>query len=557
MADEELLHKIQGLGDLDLAALLCLISREHCIIGTEPEAMDDLVAELQLVATETFNLKPTVVSLNASTTLDDFAASILLPTTQTPSRSSSPLHVRNTSAAAQDSYFQASHQHRSSALSPLTPISNPSQAGPGSSPTPTPSNNTNVASGSYAGAGATSAAAVAAGGIGGGPQIANVVLARDLDRAPKAVQIQALELLRTRRLFTRTSVQAAPKQFLFVAVLAIPSGGQPIAGRLADHLNDFFYLAHWHDPLAGFAHLDDGAAEGDDDYYYYDDDAGGKRGKGAGPGGYGNNGPTPGSPYLGTEKGNAAADASRDVDSDESVVHRRPSRTHTPMNEPAPPQTPVRGPRQSRRSKGKKDKKVYGRDSGDGYYYEESIDPRRRARSTATANATPPPPPPPSPFIAEADLTTLSMASRAVTVDIDVLRYQMNLVTFLRMHRAVGLGVGVPASPTSPLSPSALSATSSSAGISPTGGPAATRHLDTLVQGMAALHGLSYATPALVRLAMRKIYLHRLRVVRDPALEERSVQWGSDADTVARLLLDGVGPDDIMDDVEEMVEAPV
>jgi hypothetical protein len=49
MADEELLSKIHGLGDLDLAALLCLINREHCIISTEPEALDDLVEELQLV----------------------------------------------------------------------------------------------------------------------------------------------------------------------------------------------------------------------------------------------------------------------------------------------------------------------------------------------------------------------------------------------------------------------------------------------------------------------------------------------------------------------------
>ena len=49
MADEEVLQKVQGLGDLDLAALLCLMSREHCIISTEPEYLDDLVEELQLV----------------------------------------------------------------------------------------------------------------------------------------------------------------------------------------------------------------------------------------------------------------------------------------------------------------------------------------------------------------------------------------------------------------------------------------------------------------------------------------------------------------------------
>ena len=49
MADEELQQKIHGLGDLDLAALLCLMSREHCIVSTEPESLDDLVEELQLV----------------------------------------------------------------------------------------------------------------------------------------------------------------------------------------------------------------------------------------------------------------------------------------------------------------------------------------------------------------------------------------------------------------------------------------------------------------------------------------------------------------------------
>lgn len=43
------MSKIHSLGDLDLAALLCLVNREHCIISTEPEALDDLVEELQLV----------------------------------------------------------------------------------------------------------------------------------------------------------------------------------------------------------------------------------------------------------------------------------------------------------------------------------------------------------------------------------------------------------------------------------------------------------------------------------------------------------------------------
>ncbi len=49
MANEELLDKIQGLSDMELAVLLCLTAQEHCIIDTEPDALDDLVLELQLV----------------------------------------------------------------------------------------------------------------------------------------------------------------------------------------------------------------------------------------------------------------------------------------------------------------------------------------------------------------------------------------------------------------------------------------------------------------------------------------------------------------------------
>ncbi|KAI1864598.1 uncharacterized protein JN550_008885 [Neoarthrinium moseri] len=431
MADEDLLRKIHGLGDLDLAALLCLINREHCIISTEPEALDDLVDELQLVATETFNLKPTVVSLGPQSTLDDFAASILLPTPA--SRSSSPLRTRT---PVSDSYFHPSHaslhpgsgggtntHHRT--LSPLTQLS------PGSAATP----------------GGQSSAYVPA------PQIANVVLARDLDKAPKAVQIQALELLRTRRIFTRTSVQTAPKQFLFVAVLGAPSGGD---ARLTQHLNDFFYVAHWHDPLDGFAHLEEREAALQED----DDDA------------------------------SLNADADVDTDSlrsDRSVV-RRPSRTSrasTPGNELLTP----------------------GSAAG-------------RGITSYEGGAA-------EPVITEADITTVSLASCSVSVDVDVLRYQMNLVSFLRMHHAVGGGVG----------------------------PVATQHLDALVRSMAVLHGLDYATPALVALALRKVYLHRIRIIRDPAVE-RSVQWGSDVAAVERML-EGVGPEEVMDDVLEMVDVPL
>ena len=50
MADEELLSKVHGLSDLELAALLCLMNREHCLVSTPPYVLGELVDELQLVS---------------------------------------------------------------------------------------------------------------------------------------------------------------------------------------------------------------------------------------------------------------------------------------------------------------------------------------------------------------------------------------------------------------------------------------------------------------------------------------------------------------------------
>lgn len=53
MAEESLINKVQDLSDLELATLICLVAQEHCIIDTEPDALDNLVQELELVG---FNL---------------------------------------------------------------------------------------------------------------------------------------------------------------------------------------------------------------------------------------------------------------------------------------------------------------------------------------------------------------------------------------------------------------------------------------------------------------------------------------------------------------------
>lgn len=88
--------------------------------------------------------------------------------------------------------------------------------------------------------------------------MANVIIAKNLDEAPRPVQIQALELMRTKRIYTRTSVQNAPKRFLFIAVLA---GGE--GPRLTKHLNDHIFISHFHDPEDGFPNTEELYDDGD------------------------------------------------------------------------------------------------------------------------------------------------------------------------------------------------------------------------------------------------------------------------------------------------------
>lgn len=59
-------------------------------------------------------------------------------------------------------------------------------------------------------------------------------------------------------------MQAAPKQFVFIPVVGAASGGE---AHVTPHLNDFFSIAHWHNPDDGYVNLDesDGRDNGADD----------------------------------------------------------------------------------------------------------------------------------------------------------------------------------------------------------------------------------------------------------------------------------------------------
>ncbi|KAH8668170.1 hypothetical protein BGZ60DRAFT_45069 [Tricladium varicosporioides] len=350
MANESLIDKVHDLSDLELAALICLVAKEHCIIDTEPVALDELVQELELIAAKVFGLTYAVVDCSEHTSLDDFGHAILT-VEGSPTRSPSPIRTR------QDSYFLNTPTFQSISRSPVSET------------------------------------------FAENKSIANVIIAKNLDEAPKQVQTQALELMRTKRIYTRTSVQSAPKRFLLIAVVA--GGDGP---RLTKHLNDQMFISHFHDPEDGFPNIVE----------LFDDTA-----------------------------------------SATSVVRKSPLLDT-----------------------------------------EFAISPR----------------------ITASDIETLSHLSDHATVSVEVKSYQQNIISFLRVHRAVGGGISAQA----------------------------TRHFDKLTKCLAPLHNLSYATPSLLALAARKIYPHRIHIVKPE--NERSMQWGSDLDAVAALL-EGMTTEDVIEDV--------
>lgn len=124
------------------------------------------------------------------------------------------------------------------------------------------------------------------------------------------------------------------------------------------------------------------------------------------------------------------------------------------------------------------------------------------------------------------EISLLGKLSQQIMVDVDILRYQMNIVAFLRLHRAVAGGIS----------------------------PAATKHLDQLIRCLAPLHSLDFVTPALVAVAVRKVYLHRIRITQPD--QERSLYWGSKLEAVEAILQD-FGPEDVIEDTLEMVTAPL
>ncbi|RKF72196.1 hypothetical protein GcM1_249258 [Golovinomyces cichoracearum] len=361
MADEDIIKRIQSLSDLELAVLICLIAHEHCVINTALVCLDNVACELELIATKVFGLRSVVVECSRNITADEFVNLII-------SSGASDTWSNSQFVTRQDRYSRNSI--------PLT----------------------------------THYRLFYSHQKGKKPSIVKVIIAKNLNRASQNVQLQALELMRTGIVTSKTSVNHASRQILFVLV----QEGRDCSS-LMKHINDYIFISHLH-------HVED--------------------------------------ELLNLEE------SLKNEDSSSSVTKRGP--THL--------------------------------------ISEETI----------------------TPIISTQEIEHLIDLSNTAVINVEVKRYQMSIISFLRLHRAVAGGITA----------------------------SATRKFEKLAKCLAPLHNLNYVTPALVALAAKKIYSHRIRIVKPE--EERSMQWGSDIEAVTALL-EGIGAEEILEEVlgSSGAEAPL
>ncbi|KAI9740268.1 MAG: hypothetical protein M1834_004846 [Cirrosporium novae-zelandiae] len=79
MATQDIAEVARQLTDLELAVLLSLVAKEHCIIQTEDGLLNELQAELELIVSNIFGLNYTALDCSEDMALGDFAAGILMP----------------------------------------------------------------------------------------------------------------------------------------------------------------------------------------------------------------------------------------------------------------------------------------------------------------------------------------------------------------------------------------------------------------------------------------------------------------------------------------------
>ncbi|KAF2396827.1 hypothetical protein EJ06DRAFT_515697 [Trichodelitschia bisporula] len=197
---DALADKAQELSDIELAVLLCLVTGEHCIIEADEEELDNVERELQLICAGTFELQCAVVDFSENTTVDEFSSAIF----------------------ADDYVLSPVYDTRKEELlfpPAVTSIRRPSLSQRWS-------------------------------GLSRPPKIANVIVGKHLNLAQQQVQVQVLELMRSKHNRMNDISYAAPEHFLFIALLSTAQMRRPVPR------NDHFFISHIHSVEDGLTNLE-------------------------------------------------------------------------------------------------------------------------------------------------------------------------------------------------------------------------------------------------------------------------------------------------------------
>ncbi|EGD92268.1 hypothetical protein H112_00166 [Trichophyton rubrum D6] len=190
----DIIKKIEDLTDLEFAVLLCLIAKENCLIDTPSSTLDDLVKELILISRDIFGLSFAVIDCTVDTSLEEFNTTIL-----ERRRRPSELLQREENVSKRNYTDVSTRGHDRN-------------------------------------------------------ETVNVIIAKNYDHISQSIQVQTLEMLRTRRIHTKTATYSVPNNFVFIPILA--SEMRQLSSRLNNHLNEHISISHYHDPSVGFVNLE-------------------------------------------------------------------------------------------------------------------------------------------------------------------------------------------------------------------------------------------------------------------------------------------------------------
>lgn len=170
---QEFVEYVPNLTDLELAVLLSLIANQHCLVYTDDNLLGPLASELALIVSETFKLSYVVLSAEDLQSSDRFGDAIIDDNHKFASESDygSDNAVAGLKSRIHNVSFKDS---RSSHVEPTLDSR----------------------------------------------MVVNVVIAKDFNHACHDVQIQVMELMLNRRIFSRTTVHPVPKTFFFLPIVA-------------------------------------------------------------------------------------------------------------------------------------------------------------------------------------------------------------------------------------------------------------------------------------------------------------------------------------------------